>query len=478
MELREYATILMKNWVLIVIASILGIAAGAGFSLLATPEYQSRTQLYVSVRSGAGTTSDMVQGANFSRQVVNSYVDVIKTGVVLEPVVDELGLELTAYELSSHITAASPADTALINITASSPSPQQAAQIANAVGESFKNVVQSELEPDTGSGMSPVNLTTTQEALEPSSPVSPNVMMNILLGLLVGLAIGVGIAVLRAALDTRIHSLRDIEEVTDKPLLGGIVADSEVEKHPLIIKHKPHSPIAESFRALRTNLQFLNVGGSSSVFVISSANPGEGKSTTSVNLALALAEAGSRVALIEADLRLPRVSKYLGVEGNAGLTDILIGKAEVNDVLQRWGRTQLYYLPAGRIPPNPSELLGSAEMDKVIAELEESFDYVIIDAPPALAVTDAAVIGHGKAGILIAVSAGSTKKPELEATLSTLENADANVVGVVATMLPPKSVAGYGYGNYGYGDTSKINAPKPDNTELTNTETSKADNEH
>lgn len=318
MELREYATILMKNWVLIIIAAILGVAAGAGFSLLATPEYQSRTQLYVSVRSGAGTTSDMVQGANFSRQIVNSYVDVIETGVVLEPVVNELGLEMSASALGAQITAASPANTALINITASSPSPQQAAEIANAVGESFKNVVQTELEPDRESGMSPVNLTTTQVALEPSSPVSPNVMMNILLGLLVGLAVGVGIAVLRSALDTRIYSLRDVESVTDKPLLGGIIEDQDVKKQPLVIRDKPHSAIAESFRTLRTNLQFLNVGRSSSVFVISSAKPGEGKSTTAVNLSLTLAEAGSRVALIEADLRLPRVSKYLGVEGGRG----------------------------------------------------------------------------------------------------------------------------------------------------------------
>ena len=125
----------------------------------------------------------------------------------------------------------------------------------------------------------------------------------------------------------------------------------------------------------------------------------------------------------------------------------------------------MYYLPAGRIPPNPSELLGSAEMDKVIAELEESFDYVIIDAPPALAVTDAAVVGHGKAGILLAVSSGSTRKPELEAALSTLENADSNVVGVVVTMLPAKAASGYGYGNYGYGDASKVDATLEANNE-------------
>lgn len=458
MELREYVSILMKNWVLIVITSILGVAAGAGFSLLATPEYQSKTQLYVSVRSGAGTATDMVQGANFSRQIVNSYVDVIKTGVVLDPVVEKLGLEMTSSELAAQITADSPTDTALISISVTSPSSTQAAEIANEVGESFKNVVQTQLEPDAEAGMSPVKLTTTQAAIAPKTPIGPNVLMNIALGLLVGLAIGVGIALLRSAFDTRIQSLRDVEAITEKPLLGGIIDDADVEKQPLTMKNKPYSPMAESYRTLRTNLQFLNVDQESSVFVITSANPGEGKSTTSVNLALALAESGARVALVEADLRLPRVSKYLGVEGNAGLTDILIGKAELNDVLQRWGRTQLFYLPAGRIPPNPSELLGSDAMKKIIAELDESFDYVIIDAPPTLAVTDAAVIGHANVGLLLAVASGSTKKPELEAALATLEHAGANVLGVIVTMLPSKAAAGYGYGNYGYGAPEKIDS--------------------
>src|SRR5699024_5456907 len=138
--------------------------------------------------------------------------------VVLEPVVDKLGLEMSASQLASHITAASPSDTALINITVSSPSPEQAAEIANEVGESFKNVVQTELEPDAEAGNSPINLTTVQTANAPTSAVSPNIPVNILLGLLVGFALGVGAAVLRTVLDTRIYSLKDVEEVTDKPL--------------------------------------------------------------------------------------------------------------------------------------------------------------------------------------------------------------------------------------------------------------------
>lgn len=443
MELREYATILIRNWVLIAIAAVLGVVAGAGVSLATTPEYQSRTQLYISVSSSSGTTSELVQGASFSRQIVSSYVNVIKTSVVLDPVVDELDLDMSSSELGSHITAASPADTALINITVSSTSSQQAAEIANAVGESFKDLVQTEFEPDSESNVSLVTVSTTQVGVEPSSPVSPDVKKNLLLGLLVGLAIGVGIAVLRTVLGTRVRSLRDVEEITDKPIIGKIIEDAGIKTQPLAMKNKPDSPVAESFRALRTNLQFLNVGRDSSVFVISSSKPGEGKTTMAVNLSLALAESGSRVALIEADLRSPHVSGYLGVESGVGLTDILIGDADLDDALQRWDNTELYCLPAGRIPPNPSELLGSAEMSKIISKLEEKFDFVIIDAPSASTGTGAAVVGHKKAGILLAVSSGSIRKPELESALSMFDKADANVVGVVVTRLSAKEASRY-----------------------------------
>lgn len=453
MELREYVLILRKNWVLVVVFAILGLGAGAGASLLATPEYQSRTQLYVSVRSDSGSTGDLVQGANYSRQIVNSYVDVVKTGVVLDPVVEQLQLDMTGAELSEYVSASSPLDSTLINITTASPSPEQSALIANAVGESFQEVVRTQLEPETDNGGSLVSLTTTQAALVPDEPVSPNAMINLALGLLVGLAAGYGIAILRTVLDRRVHSPEDIAQITDKPLLGGIIDDPDAEQNRLIVNSMPQSPRAESFRALRTNLQFLNVGSKGRVFVVTSPNPSEGKSTTSLNLAFTLSQTGSRVALVEGDLRLPTFSKYLGIEGGAGLTDVLIGRADLDDVLQRWGQNQFYVLAAGRIPPNPSELLGSAEMEKTLKTLREQFDYVIIDAPPVLAVTDAAVLGKMAAGLLMVVATGSTKKQELEGALKALETAGTNVLGVVATMVPSKGPDGYSYGGYGSGAT-------------------------
>lgn len=450
MELREYLIILRKYWILVVVTTVVGLAAGLGLSLLATPEYQSKTQLYVSVRSDGGSTGDLVQGANYSRQIVNSYVTVVSSSAVLDPVVEELNLDMTGAELANHVTAASPSDSALINITASSDSPEEAAAIANEIGESFKNVVQTQLEPEEN-GASPVSLTTTQDALVPKSPVSPNILLNLALGLLIGLAVGYGIAILRTVLDRRIHTTEDIEQITDKPLMGEIIDDPEVEKNRIVVASKPRSPRAETFRALRTNLQFLNIGSKKPVFVISSSTPAEGKSTTALNLAATLAQSGSSVVIVEGDLRLPTFAKYLDIEGGAGLTDVLIGRAELADVLQRWGRDPFYVLPAGRIPPNPSELLGSTEMEETLNTLKEQFDYVIIDAPPVLAVTDAVVLGKWATGLLMVVATGTTTKTELNDALQTLETAGSNVVGIVATMIPQKKPGRYPYGEYGYG---------------------------
>lgn len=454
MELREYVLIWRRNWVLIIVMTILGLAAGAGITALMTPEYESRTQLYVSVRSEEETTGDLVQGATYSGQVVNSYVDVVTSGVVLDPVVQQLQLEQSATELAGQVNASTPPNSALINITATSSSAEEAALIANAVGESFKQVVQTQLEPENASGPSPIALTTTQVALEPPTPARPSVNINLLFGLLLGLLLGFGIAVLRTVLDNRVHSLEDVTQVTDKPILGGIVNDPKSSRHGLIAHTKPLSRQAEAYRALRTNLQFVNINSTEKIGVVTSAKPSEGKTTTVLNLALTMSQAGSKVAVVEGDLRAPTFAKYLDIEGGAGLTDVLIGKAELDDVIQHWGQTPFYVLPAGRIPPNPSELLGSARMEEVLDALTESFDYVLIDSPPVLSVTDAAVIGKKTAGVFVVAAAGSTLKQDITNSVQVLETAGAHVFGVVTTKLPVKGPHAYSYGAYGYGELS------------------------
>ncbi|GAA4379016.1 polysaccharide biosynthesis tyrosine autokinase [Agromyces bauzanensis] len=457
MELRDYVRILHKSWVLVLACLLLGIGAAAVYSILVTAKYEATTELYVSVRSGdSAATGDLVQGTNFARQAVTSYVDVVDSAIVLDRVIEQLALDTTSGELAAKVEASSPLNTVLIEIVVTDSDPEAAAEIANAVGSNFADVVVNDLEKPEGEALSLVKIETIQPATVPESASSPNVPLNLALGALVGLAIGIGIAVLRSVLDTRIHSLHDISQITDAPLLGGIALDPDARTRPLIVHADPHNPRAESFRSLRTNLQFVNIEGGPRSFVVSSAGPGEGKTTTTANLAISLAETGASVALIDGDLRLPKVAEYLSIEGGVGLTDVLIGRAELVDVLQKWGRGRLYVLPSGRIPPNPSELLGSAAMATVLATLTEQFDYVLIDAPPLLLVTDAAVISKLAGGAILVAASGATKKQELAGAVRALEAIGSRLLGVVVTMLPTKGPDSYGYGNYTYGVTHDL----------------------
>ena len=454
MELRDYLRILHKYWILITAVALLGVIVGAGTSIFMTPKYEATTQLYVSVRGEGQGIGDLAQGSNVARQSVSTYAAIATTESVLGPVVKDLKLDVNSGILATQVRASAPANQSLVKLTVTGNDAEQTAGIANAVGESLKRVVERDLEASTVEGdPSLVSLNTVQPANTPSAPVSPRVPLNIALGALVGLIFGLAIAVLKFMLDTRIHSLHDVELVTDSPMLGGITYDSEASKRPLIVHSDPRSPRAESFRTLRTNLQFLAVSDSEQkhahTFVISSAGAGEGKSTTSANLALALAETGSRVLLIDADLRMPAIAKYMGIEGSVGLTDILIGKVEVADVLQRWGRDELYVLPSGKIPPNPSELLGSRAMDELLEVAGEYFDYVIIDSPPILLVTDAAVVGKRTNGVLLVAASASTRKQSLAGAVNSLQAAGGHLRGIIMTMLPTKGPDSYAYGAYG-----------------------------
>lgn len=458
-ELRDYVRVLRQHWVLIVALTLLGVAAAAGYSILQTPKYSSSAKVFVST-SGGASVSDLQQGNAFTQQRVKTYADLVTTPIVLLPVINELGLDTTGEALAGKITASAPLNTTLIEITATDTDPALAASLATSVSQSLTQVVGSiettavsgeSEQADAPAAQSPVRLTLVQHAAVPQSPISPNVPLNIALGALIGLALGVGTAVLRATLDTRIRNERDVELITDTPIIGGIVFDPKAKERPLIVHADPHSPRAESFRTLRTNLQYLEPGRGDRAFVVTSSIEAEGKSTTTANLAIALADSGARVLLVDADLRRPKVDAYLGIEGAVGLTDLLIGRAELADVVQRWGRNHLYVLPAGRIPPNPSELLGSAQMLKVLDELKSTFDVVLFDAPPLLPVTDAAVLARSVGGAIVVVAAGRAHRQHLRGAIASLENVDAPISGIVLTMLPTKGPDAYGYGRYGYG---------------------------
>lgn len=461
LELRDYLRILRRNWILVVAATLAGLLVGGGASALASPVYTAETQLFVAIQS-SGSVQELQQGNTFSQARVQSYVKTVGSPVVLQPVIDVLGLDLTSEELAKRVTATSDTNTVLINISVTDNSSVQAAAIAQAVADSMIKAVDSLEKPKTG-GTSPVSLSIIKPAIAPVAPSSPNTRLNLLLGLIVGLGLGVGGALLRSTLDSRIRGEADLRQVTSAPLLGGISFDQDATKKPLLTQAAPQSPRAESFRQLRTNLQFANVTGQAKTVLITSSLPGEGKSTTATNLAIALAQAGQTVCLVDADLRRPMINEYLGLDRSAGLTTVLVGAAEINDMLQPWGDENLYVLTAGQIPPNPSELLGSNEMKQLIAQLEEVFDTVVIDAPPLLPVTDAAVLSQHVGGVVLVVGSQNVRRQDLEKSLGALELVGADVLGLVLNRVPTKGPDAYSYSYYSH-DEVPTRSARPKNS--------------
>jgi succinoglycan biosynthesis transport protein ExoP len=449
-DLRDYIRILRKRWVAIIAIALIGLAASAGVTILTTPKYEASTLVYIQVQS-SGTVGELAQGSTFIQSQMKSFAEVVRTPRVLEPAIKSLGLEESSGQLAQSIVATAPLDSVNIEITVTRPSPSSAADIANAVTASFRQVVgEITATPNVTSG-SQVSVSVLTDATVPSQPISPSTLINLALGLVLGLAAGLGVAVIWELLDTRIRGERDVKQLTDAPIIGGITYDPNAVKRPLIVQDDPHSIRAEAFRTLRTNLQFLEVESGTKSFVVTSSIPSEGKTTTAANLAIALSDSGAHVVLIDADLRRPKIASYMGIDGAVGLTDVLISRVELGDALQPWGRGDLAVLPAGTIPPNPSELLGSRAMAALIRSLEADFDVVILDLPPLLPVTDAALVSKMTRGALLVVAAGRTHRGELAGAVAALDNVGASVAGIILTMLPTKGPDAYGYGRYGYG---------------------------
>lgn len=459
MGLAEYLRVLRKHWMVIALSAIAGVVLAGVLSTATTPRYQAESQVFVSTRS-ADTLNDIVAGNSFTANQVSSYTALVSSPRVLQPVIDQLGLADSVDSLAARVSAESPEDTVLITIGVSDPDPQLAAETADAIASSLATVV-SDLESPSGDEGSPVQISTVREAQVPETPVTPRTALNIALGLVLGLLIGVGIAVLRSTLDTRVRSEDDIPALTDAALLGTIAYDEEAVGQPLIVQGSPHSRRAESFRRLRTNLQFVEVDDNRRHVLVTSSLPGEGKSTTAINLAITLADAGTRVVLVDSDLRRPSVSKYLGLEGSVGLTTVLIGRVPLEAAVQPWGETNLFVLPSGEVPPNPSELLGTAQMERLVAKLDQTFDVVVIDSAPLLPVTDSAVLAKLTGGTVLVIRAGEIHNAQVQEAIRVLSTVGVSLHGVVLNGVAQSDASEYRYQYYESGSTAVANDRRP-----------------
>ncbi|CAG0948324.1 partial tyrosine-protein kinase Etk/Wzc, partial [Anaerolineae bacterium] len=294
-------------------------------------------------------------------------------------------------------------------------------------------------------------VTVLAPAQEPKTPVSPNIPQNVLFAAIAGAVLAGGVAFLLEYLDDTIKDADDAQRVMGVSMLGAIMRIAGVHQpadNLVTFKH-PRSPISEAYRVLRTNLRFSGIENPTGALVVTSAGPGEGKTTTAANLAVTMAQGGRRVVLLDTDLRRPMIHKVFGFSNEVGLSSLFLGDAPtLASVMQPTEIPTLRVITSGPLPPNPAEVLDSALMKQVLRELREQSDMVILDSPPTLAVADASILGAQCSGAVLVVDAGRTRSDASRRALQSLKQTGTKVLGVVLNKLSTRRASGYSYYYY------------------------------
>ncbi len=442
MKLKDYLSLLRRSIGLLIVATLIGGLCGAATALTLPTSYSARTELFVSVNT-SGDPYEMQMGSSFIQERIQTYMDMADSRSVLEPVIDDLGLDTTPEALASSVTAYSDPRTVLITVEASQSSPDAAQELSGAVAESLVTVIGDMEDPGDGDA-SQIRVTVSNPPVAPVEPDGLPWWVYAAGGLPIGFAVGLALALARAALDNKLRSREDLQSISSAPVLGSVPAGSGPRDAMLISHLGLDDARAEAFRRLRTNLRFAQVDKENSAVLVTSAQAQEGKSSTSINLAIAAAQAGSRVALVDADLRQPTIADKMGLENSAGLTTVLVGAADVSDLLQPWGADELYVLTAGEMPPNPVELLDSRAMGTLVARLATEFDLVIVDGPPLLPVADALVLAKHVGQVLLVAAVGEVRLNHLQDAMTSLKVVEVPI-GTVLNKVPRSADEKRGY---------------------------------
>ncbi len=450
MELLDYLRAIRNHWVGAALIVVIATGAAGLYTLTQPKVYAADAGGFVT--AGQASDSGLAQlNDSLAKSRAASYVDIATSRAVADLVIEELGLDVTASALIGNIEVDQPLNTVLINITARSSSPMEAQQLADAWVRALSQRI-AELEDPTDTGtLGVLGVEPVEAAALPSSPVSPQPTRNLALGFVLGLLLAVGYATLRSLLDRRLRSPEEAERRFGVPIVGRLPVTGLPHADGLFVTDaidQQSFGIGEAFRRLRSNLTYMNVDNPPRVIVVTSARPQDGKSTVAANLAAAVSLSGQPVTLVDGDLRRPTVADKLGLVEGAGLTDVLIGQVDLEDVLQEHGTfSNLQVLAAGSTPPNPSEMLGSHAMQALLKELAGR-GMVIVDAPPLLPVTDAAVLTRNADGAIVVVSHGKTLDNELDECLRQLRAVQGDVLGVVFNRMPRRGAGYYAAGSY------------------------------
>ena len=424
-----------------------------------------------------------IQIAQLSTQFGNSYPKVVQLNTQLKEVDAQLQIEMTKVvsRVRSGYLASLQHESMLRQ--AMEIQKQQANKLnENAIQYSllkrdvesyrtlYEGLMEKLKEAGVTAGLRSNNIRSVDKARVPTSPSEPNVPRNLTFALALGFTTGIGLAFLLEGIDNTVRTPEQAQVISGLPSLGMIplgskngieaaarrltVATSR-EAVELVTQSRPQSQMAEAYRALRTSLLLTSLGGPPKVILVTSALPQEGKTTTSINTAIVLAQKGTRVLLIDADLRRPSIHKTLGMGPKTGLSNVLTGNATLQQAVVRSPLLPtLFILTAGTPPPNPAELLASSNMRDILAELREEYDHIIVDTPPTLSVTDAVVMSTRADAVVLVIRSGQTTKQALRRSRELLLQVNARVAGVLLNAVDLTSPDYYYYyeyqGKYGH----------------------------
>ncbi|SFR90889.1 capsular exopolysaccharide family [Microbacterium sp. cf046] len=444
MELRDYLRGIRRHFLAILIMTAVGVGVAYAWTLVQNPVYEASADGIIQAQNTTeGQTS--LSGDAMAQQMVETYLEMASWQDVADAAIQKLGLQITADQAFARIVVVNPANTAILRVTAQGSSPEDAVALAEAWIQALATVID-DYEGDGTQGTAPLTITVASSASLPTTPVFPDLSTSLIVGGVLGFGFGIAFALIRTVSDRRIRSADEVEARTNIPVVGTIPTAEALGGESRLFDPTAAGPkgtgfaVSEALRSLRTNLQFMDVDNPPRTIVVTSPLPGDGKSTIACNLALTLAAGGKPVVLVDGDLRRSTVAASMGLPGGAGLSDVLSGRAELADVLQRTPRSpNLYVLTAGSVPPNPSEVLGSGRMRKLLADLAVHAT-VIVDAPPLLPVTDGAVLTHQADGALVVVSLAKTTYDLLEKSLDTLQKSNGRALGVVLNKAPLKGM--------------------------------------
>ncbi len=445
MDAAAYFRGLLRSWWLILLVLIAGGVGGFIVHEQATPQYSASVRLIVANKTPG---MDEQSARSLSALRASTIAQVAPTSPALTAAAESAG----ESDALSGVTASAAASESFVTITVQGPSPTVVTELAAA----YPAVIDQQVDALAGSTGSDFALTIVSPAVLPTEPFSPVLRRDLGFGLLAGLVLGLALAMLRETLNGTVRDTDELRQLTGLPVLG--IVPEDMPRVLLPAATHPRSARAEAYRQVRTNV--LNSSDRRPLTIaVTSATLGEGKTSVSTNLAVALSRAGHRVALIDADLRRPRVAKFMGLSAGPGLTDVLTGEIPLEQALVLRDESRFAILPAGSIPTNPSEALGSSTMKEVLARLAEEFEFVIVDTPPVVPVTDALVLAPWVDGMVLVARLGETTPDRLERAQAAAERVHAKVFGIVANHAGKGTDSDY---SYTYKSKQKSDAPVED----------------